>query len=86
VNKEICRSALAQSWTVRQASHVGGAGSGGAGKAVAATLLVTTGVVGGTIGYAAVDPGFRKSLGDTVPGTEDVLQLILGQLSVRRIL
>jgi hypothetical protein len=78
------RSKLPQSWTLREASQGVGTGSGGAGKAVAATLLTTTGVVGGTVGYAAVDPGFRKSLGDTIPGSEDVLQLILGELFLSR--
>jgi hypothetical protein len=50
-----------------------------AGKAVATTLVVTTGVVGGTVGYAAVDPAFRKNLGSVVPGSEDLLQMILGR-------
>jgi hypothetical protein len=50
-----------------------------AGKAVATTLVVTTGIVGGTVGYAAVDPAFRKNLGSVVPGSEDLLQMILGR-------
>ncbi len=62
----------------RHASSSAG-GSGGSGKVVAATLALTTGVVGGAVGYAAVDPAFRKTLGITVPGSEDLLQLILGR-------
>ncbi len=54
-------------------------GGSGPGKVVAATLALTTGVVGGAMGYAAVDPAFRKTLGSTVPGSEDLLQLILGR-------
>ncbi len=62
----------------RHASSSAG-GGGGSGKVVAATLALTTGVVGGAVGYAAVDPAFRKTLGSTVPGSEDLLQLILGR-------
>jgi hypothetical protein len=60
-------------------SSSGGGGGSGPGKVVAATLALTTGVVGGAVGYAAVDPAFRKTLGSTVPGSEDLLQLILGR-------
>jgi len=69
---------VSRSWGARHASS-GGGGGGGAGKAVAATLALTTGVVGGAVGYAAVDPDFRKTLGSTVPGSEDLLQLLIGR-------
>ena len=61
---------------VRHASS--GGGGGGAGKAVAGTLLFSVGVGGGVVGYAAFDPEFRKTLEDSVPGSEDVLNAVLG--------
>ena len=53
---------------------------------MAATLVATTGVVGGAVGYAALDPAFRKTLGDTVPGSEDLLQLVLGMQDILSVL
>jgi hypothetical protein len=61
---------------VRNASS--GGGGGGAGKAVAGTLMFTVGVGGGVLGYAALDPDFRKTLEESVPGSDEVLDLILG--------
>jgi len=64
---------------VRQAS-TGGGGSG-AGKAVAGTILVTAGIGGGVVGYASVDNDFRKTVEQTVPGSEDVFTSILGPIT-----
>jgi len=65
---------------VRHASS-GGGGGGGAGKAVASTVLLTAGVGGGVIGYASVDTDFRKTVQQTVPGSEDVFSAILGPIA-----
>ena len=61
---------------VRHASS--GGGGGGVGKAVAGSLMFTTGVGGGVLGYAAVDKDFRKTLEDGLPGSRDILNVILG--------
>lgn len=64
---------------VRHASS--GGGGGGLGKVLAGTVMFTTGVGGGVLGYAALDPDFRKTLEAGLPGSEDVLNMILGSAS-----
>jgi len=64
---------------VRHASSgAAGGGGGGLGKLAFATVGSTAVAVGGTIGYAAFDPDFRKLVEDSVPGSSDVLGAILG--------
>jgi len=65
---------------LRHASSGGNAG-GGAAKVVAGTTLFTLGLGGGALGYAAVDPTFRKMFQETVPGSEQVLNAVLGDLA-----
>jgi len=68
---------------VRHASSLGkGGGGGGAGKVVAGTVLLTAGVGGGVVGYSAVDAEFRKLVQDTVPGSEDLLDMVLGSSTI----
>jgi len=45
---------------------------------VAGTSLLATGAVGGVVGYASYDLEFRKSVEELVPGSEDVLDILLG--------
>jgi len=64
---------------VRHASSgAAGGGGGGLGKLAFATVGSTAVAVGGTVGYAAFDPDFRKLVEDSVPGSSDVLGAILG--------
>ena len=68
---------------VRHASSLGkGGGGGGAGKVVAGTVLLTAGVGGGVVGYSAVDAEFRKLVQATVPGSEDLLDMVLGSSTI----
>ena len=62
----------------RNASSGGGGGGGGAGKAIAGTLLISAGLGGGVVGYAAFDDEFRKTLEESVPGSGDLLNTLLG--------
>ena len=70
---------------MRHASSLGkgGGGGGGAGKVVAGTVLLTAGVGGGVVGYSAVDAEFRKLVQDTVPGSEDLLDMVLGSSTIK---
>jgi len=61
---------------IRHAST--GQPSGGLAKAMAGTALFSAGVGGGVLGYAAIDQDFRKLVQDNVPGSEDVMKMILG--------
>jgi len=61
---------------IRHAST--GQRSGGVAKGLAGTALFSAGVGGGVLGYAAIDQDFRKLVQDNVPGSEDVLKMILG--------
>ena len=40
---------------------------------------MSVGAAGGVIGYAAVDQEFRKTVEETVPGSEQVLDMIIGE-------
>ena len=44
-------------------------------KAVAATLLLGGGGIGGAVAYASVDADFRKLLEESVPGSDQVTLL-----------
>jgi len=55
-----------------------GGGGGGAIKAAAATLLLGGGGLGGAVAYASVDADFRKLLEESVPGSDQVLELLIG--------
>jgi len=75
------RLLLIQLNSVRQASS-GRASGGGAGKLVAGTALFTVGLGAGAIGYASVDSDFRKIVQDTLPGSEEALNAVLGPIMV----
>lgn len=75
----------------RHASSGRGSGSGlkvrltspqslytGSVQVVAGAVLLSGGAVGGAVGYASVDADFRKSVEDSVPGSDQVLGLLLG--------
>jgi len=61
-------------------SPAGTGHSGGAGSVIAGATLFTIGVGGGVFGYAAFDDKFRKMLEESVPGSQDVFDTILGPL------
>jgi len=61
-------------------SAAGAGQGGGAGSAIAGATLFTIGVGGGVFGYAAFDDKFRKMLEESVPGSQDVFDTILGPL------
>jgi len=63
--------------TVRAASSQ--AGGGGGVKVLAGTVLVTAGTAGGVVGYCALDEDFRKTVEESVPGSGDILDAILGE-------
>jgi len=57
-----------------------GGGGGGALKVVAGTVVLTTAGLGGVVGYCSVDPKFRGLVEETVPGSSEALELVLGPL------
>ena len=61
-----------------QSGSSGGGGAGGAGKVLVASFVTIAGLAGGTIGYAGYDSEFRLLVEDSVPGSKDVLDVILG--------
>ena len=48
-------------------------------QVIGAAVVLTVGATGGVIGYASVDQDFRKTVEETVPGSEQVLDLIIGE-------
>ena len=46
---------------------------------VGATVALAVGGVGGVVGYSSVDADFRKMVEETVPGSDQVLDLIIGE-------
>ena len=42
-------------------------------------MLVTAGTAGGVVGYCALDEDFRKTVEESVPGSGDILDAILGE-------
>jgi mitofilin len=47
-------------------------------QVVAGAILLSGSAVGGAVAYASVDADFRKLLEDTVPGSDQVLELAIG--------
>ena len=64
---------------VRHQSSGGSGGGGGVGRLLVTTTVTAVGLAGGTIGYASVDPEFRTLVQDTVPGSKDILDNVLGE-------
>ena len=65
-----------------QSGSSGGGGAGGAGKVLVASFVTIAGLAGGTIGYAGYDSEFRLLVEDSVPGSKDVFDVILGDDNV----
>eukprot|EP00092_Neocalanus_flemingeri_P020720 GFUD01022454.1.p1 GENE.GFUD01022454.1~~GFUD01022454.1.p1 ORF type:complete len:807 (-),score=363.31 GFUD01022454.1:251-2671(-) len=63
--------------SVRLASSGGGVGAGT--KIFGTTLVISAGTVGGAVGYSAVDPDFRKMVEETIPGSDQLMELVLGE-------
>eukprot|EP00092_Neocalanus_flemingeri_P070864 GFUD01087007.1.p1 GENE.GFUD01087007.1~~GFUD01087007.1.p1 ORF type:complete len:804 (-),score=353.89 GFUD01087007.1:241-2652(-) len=63
--------------SVRLASSGGGVGAGT--KIFGTTLVLSAGTVGGAVGYSAVDPDFRKMVEETIPGSDQLMELVLGE-------
>ena len=59
-----------------QSSSSGGGGGGGKLIAFTTTALVSAGV--GTVAYASVSDEFRTTVEETIPGSKDILDTILG--------
>jgi len=53
-------------------------GGGGVGKLIVTSIVAGAGLAGGTVGYASIDKDFRILVQDSVPGSKDVLEAILG--------
>ncbi len=60
------------------ASPARGGGGGGGKAALGAAALLAAGA-GGTLAYASVDPDFRKTVEETVPGSDAVFAAVLGE-------
>ena len=69
-----------------QSGSSGGGGAGGAGKVLVASFVTIAGLAGGTIGYAGYDSEFRLLVEDSVPGSKDVFDVVLGDDNVNPIL
>lgn len=52
--------------------------SGGIGKKLTVTVGLTGAAVGGTLGYAYIDPEFRKTLEEAVPQSKVLIDNVLG--------
>eukprot|EP00092_Neocalanus_flemingeri_P062981 GFUD01076103.1.p1 GENE.GFUD01076103.1~~GFUD01076103.1.p1 ORF type:complete len:1115 (+),score=396.69 GFUD01076103.1:224-3568(+) len=61
--------------SVRQFSS----GGGGRAKILGTTLVVSAGTLGGAVGYSALDPDFRKIVEENVPGSSQLLELLVGE-------
>jgi len=53
-------------------------GGGGAAKILGTTLAITTGAIGGVVVYSTVDPDFRKTVEENIPGSTSLVGLLLG--------
>ena len=40
---------------------------------------MSAGSLGGVVGYAAVDPDFRRTLEGSIPGSSQLMELVLGE-------
>eukprot|EP00092_Neocalanus_flemingeri_P054071 GFUD01063666.1.p1 GENE.GFUD01063666.1~~GFUD01063666.1.p1 ORF type:complete len:1125 (-),score=395.18 GFUD01063666.1:153-3527(-) len=54
-------------------------GGGGRAKILGTTLVVSAGTLGGAVGYSALDPDFRKIVEENVPGSSQLLELLVGE-------
>jgi len=48
-------------------------------KILGTSLVISATTVGGVVGYSAVDKEFRKMVEDSVPGTSELMELVLGK-------
>jgi len=48
-------------------------------KILGTSLVISATTVGGVMGYSAVDKEFRKMVEDSVPGTSELMELVLGK-------
>lgn len=62
---------------LRHASSGGGAGAGV--KIVGTAIALTGAGAGGVIGYSSVDPDFRKVVEENIPGSDQVLDIVIGE-------
>jgi len=47
-------------------------------KILGTTVIISAGAVGGVVGYSAVDQDFRKMVEETIPGSNELMELVLG--------
>jgi len=48
-------------------------------KILGTSLVISTATVGGVVGYAAVDKDFRKMVEESIPGTNELMDMVLGK-------
>jgi len=48
-------------------------------KILGTSLVISTATVGGVVGYAAVDKDFRKMVEENIPGTNELMDMVLGK-------
>jgi len=48
-------------------------------KILGTTAVISASTLGGVVGYSAVDPGFRKMVEESIPGTSELIDLVLGE-------
>ena len=48
-------------------------------QVAAATVALSAATAGGVVGYSSVDPDFRKMVEDTIPGADQVMDLVIGE-------
>jgi len=51
-------------------------------KVLGTTAVLTVASAGGIVGYSAVDPDFRKILEENIPGSQDLLELVIGKAEI----
>ncbi|KAK0396321.1 hypothetical protein QR680_001670 [Steinernema hermaphroditum] len=64
--------------TVRHQSTNASSGGSGIGKKLFLTTTLLGGAAGGTIGYAYIDPEFRRKVEENVPQSKELFQTLLG--------
>ena len=42
-------------------------------------MALSAATAGGVVGYSSVDPDFRKMVEDTIPGADQVMDLVIGE-------
>ena len=69
-------------WHLRRAMSSGSSGegkkNGGGSKFIVFGGVALISLIGGTLGYAGIDPEFRDYVEGMVPGSKEVLESILG--------